>query len=115
MPGAAPGFAVKKDQEFSLKPEEQIRYKLVDVQSAKAVIVNTKNQMNRSKLVCSSLTPAASPHDKSLLLSHFFSPSPAFSRRGFVRNVSRRTLTSQIAKRPTAAALPQGERLRVGR
>jgi hypothetical protein len=35
-------FAVKKDQEFSLKPEEQIRYKLVDVQSAKAVIVNTQ-------------------------------------------------------------------------
>jgi hypothetical protein len=35
-------FAVKKDQEFSLKPEEQIKYKLVDVQSAKAVIVNTQ-------------------------------------------------------------------------
>jgi hypothetical protein len=35
-------FAVKKDQEFSLKPEEQIRYKLVDVQSAKAVVVNTQ-------------------------------------------------------------------------
>ena len=33
-------FAVKKDQEFSLKPEEQIKYKLVDVQAAKAVIVN---------------------------------------------------------------------------
>ena len=33
-------FAVKKDQEFSLKPEEQIKYKLVDVQPAKAVIVN---------------------------------------------------------------------------
>ena len=35
-------FAVKKDQEFSLKPEEQIKYKLVDVQSAKALIVNTQ-------------------------------------------------------------------------
>ena len=35
-------FAVKKDQEFSLKPEEQIKYKLVDVQPAKAVIVNTQ-------------------------------------------------------------------------
>jgi hypothetical protein len=35
-------FAVKKDQEFSLKPEEQIKYKLVDVQSAKAVIVDTQ-------------------------------------------------------------------------
>ena len=35
-------FAVKKDQEFSLKPEEQIKYRLVDVQPAKAVIVNTQ-------------------------------------------------------------------------
>ena len=35
-------FAVKKDQEFSLKPDEQIKYKLVDVQPAKAVIVNTQ-------------------------------------------------------------------------
>jgi len=35
-------FAVKKDQEFSLKPEEQIKYKLVDVQPGKAVIVNTQ-------------------------------------------------------------------------
>lgn len=35
-------FAVKKDQEFSLKPEEGIKYKLVDVRPDKAVIVNTK-------------------------------------------------------------------------
>jgi hypothetical protein len=35
-------FAVKKDQEFSLKPEEQIKYKLVDVQPGKAVIVDTQ-------------------------------------------------------------------------
>ncbi len=35
-------FAVRKLEEFSLKPEEQIRYKLVDVQPAKAVIVNTQ-------------------------------------------------------------------------
>ena len=33
-------FAVKKDREFSLKPDEHIKYKLVDVQPAKAVIVN---------------------------------------------------------------------------
>lgn len=33
-------FEVRKDQEFSLKPEEQIRYKLLDVQPTKAVIVN---------------------------------------------------------------------------
>lgn len=35
-------FAVKKDQEFSLKPDEQIKYKLVDVQPDRAVIVNEK-------------------------------------------------------------------------
>jgi hypothetical protein len=48
-------FAVKKDQEFSLKPEEQIRYKLVDVQSAKAVIVNT--QKPNEPIEVSLLTP----------------------------------------------------------
>ena len=35
-------FEVRKDQEFSLKPVEEIKYKLVDVQSNKAVIVNTE-------------------------------------------------------------------------
>jgi hypothetical protein len=35
-------FEVRKDQEFSLKPVEEIRYKLVDVQPTKAVIVNTQ-------------------------------------------------------------------------
>src|SRR5213596_4173856 len=34
-------FEVRKDQEFSLKPLEEIKYKLVDVQADKAVIVNT--------------------------------------------------------------------------
>jgi hypothetical protein len=35
-------FEVRKDQEFSLKPVEQIKYKLLDVQADKAVIVNTE-------------------------------------------------------------------------
>jgi hypothetical protein len=35
-------FEVRKGQEFSLKPVEEIKYKLVDVQPAKAVIVNTQ-------------------------------------------------------------------------
>jgi len=35
-------FQVRRDQEFSLKPHEEIKYKLVDVQLNKAVIVNTK-------------------------------------------------------------------------
>jgi hypothetical protein len=35
-------FEVRKDQEFSLKPVEEIKYKLVDVQPDKALIVNTQ-------------------------------------------------------------------------
>jgi hypothetical protein len=35
-------FEVRKDQEFSLKAKEEIKYKLVDVQPDKAVIVNTQ-------------------------------------------------------------------------
>jgi hypothetical protein len=35
-------FEVRKDQEFSLKPVEEIKYKLVNVQPAKAIIVNTE-------------------------------------------------------------------------
>ncbi len=35
-------FAVKKDQEFSLKPQEEIKYKLLDVQSDKATIIDTQ-------------------------------------------------------------------------
>jgi hypothetical protein len=35
-------FEVRKDQEFSLKPLEEIKYKLVDVQPDKAVIMNTQ-------------------------------------------------------------------------
>ncbi|MFL6590928.1 MAG: Amuc_1099 family pilus-like system protein [Chthoniobacterales bacterium] len=40
-------FAVKKDQEFSLKPEEQIKYKLIDVQPPQAIIVDTHNPATR--------------------------------------------------------------------
>jgi hypothetical protein len=35
-------FEVRKDQEFSLKPLDEIKYKLVDVQPTKAAIVNTQ-------------------------------------------------------------------------
>lgn len=40
-------FSVKKDQEFSLPPEQEIRYKLIDVQPDKAVIVNTRQPNER--------------------------------------------------------------------
>ncbi len=35
-------FEVRKDQEFSLKPLEEIKYKVTDVQPTKAVIVNAQ-------------------------------------------------------------------------
>jgi hypothetical protein len=35
-------FEVRKDEEFSLKPLEEVKYKLVEVQPGKAVIVNTQ-------------------------------------------------------------------------
>jgi hypothetical protein len=41
--GGRKEFEVRKDQEFSLKPLEDIRYKLIDVHPDKAVIVNTQN------------------------------------------------------------------------
>jgi hypothetical protein len=37
-------FQVGKDQEFSLKPQEQIKYKLTDVGPTKAVIVNSQRE-----------------------------------------------------------------------
>ncbi|HEY1583387.1 MAG TPA: Amuc_1099 family pilus-like system protein [Chthoniobacterales bacterium] len=40
--GAEQIFSVKKDQEFSLKPEEEIKYKLLDVQPDKATIIDTQ-------------------------------------------------------------------------
>ena len=40
--GAERAFAVKKDQEFSLKPVEEIKYKLLDVQFDKAIIIDTQ-------------------------------------------------------------------------
>ena len=40
-------FPVRKDQEFSLPPHEEIKYKLVDVQPEKAVIVNTQKPEQR--------------------------------------------------------------------
>ena len=40
--GGRQEFQVRKDQEFSLKPLDQIKYKLVEVEPAKAVIVNSQ-------------------------------------------------------------------------
>jgi len=40
--GGRQEFQVRKDQEFSLKPQEQIKYKLVEIEPAKAVIVNSQ-------------------------------------------------------------------------
>jgi hypothetical protein len=48
-------FAVKKNQEFSLKPEEQIKYKLIDVLPHRAIIVDT--QKPDAPIEVSLLTP----------------------------------------------------------
>lgn len=40
--GGRQEFQVRKDQEFSLKPQEQIKYKLVEVGPTEAVIVNSQ-------------------------------------------------------------------------
>ncbi len=40
--GVERSFAVQKDQDFSLKPREEIKYKLLDVQSDKAIIIDTQ-------------------------------------------------------------------------
>ena len=41
--GGRKEFEVRKDQEFSLKPMEEIKYKLIDVRPDKAVIVKTQD------------------------------------------------------------------------
>jgi hypothetical protein len=48
--GATQTFAVKKDQEFSLKPEEQVTYKLLDVQPDKAIVVQTDKPNERIEI-----------------------------------------------------------------
>jgi hypothetical protein len=48
--GKAQSFTVKKDQEFSLKPEEQVKYKLLDVEPEKAIIINTQQPNDRIEI-----------------------------------------------------------------
>jgi hypothetical protein len=45
--GGRKEFAVKKDQEFSLKPMDQIKYKLIDVLPDRAVVVDTQRPEQR--------------------------------------------------------------------
>ena len=48
---AARAFAVKKDEEFSLKPIEEIKYKLLEVQPEKAIIINTQKPNEKIEIV----------------------------------------------------------------
>ena len=48
--GAEQSFAVKKDQEFSLKPQEDISYKLFDVQPDKAIIIDTQQPNDKIEI-----------------------------------------------------------------
>lgn len=46
-------FPVRKDQEFSLPPHEEIKYKLVDVQPDKAIVVNIQRPDERIDIALS--------------------------------------------------------------
>ncbi len=48
--GVEENFSVKKDQEFSLKPLEEIKYKLLDVQPDKAIIIDTQKPNDRIEI-----------------------------------------------------------------
>ncbi len=50
-------MVIKKDEEFSLPPESEIRYKLIDVQPEKAVIVNTQKPEERIEIAPLASTP----------------------------------------------------------
>ena len=43
-------LTIKKDQEFSLPPQTEIKYKLIDVQPERAVIVNTQKPEERIEI-----------------------------------------------------------------
>ncbi len=45
--GTAREVVIKKDQEFSLPPETEVRYKLIDLQPSGAVIINTQKPEER--------------------------------------------------------------------
>ena len=51
-PASSPprNIQVRKEQEFSLKPNEQIKYKVIDAQPTKAVIVNTEKPDQRIEI-----------------------------------------------------------------
>jgi hypothetical protein len=38
--GGRQEFTVKKEQQFSLKPDERIKYKVIELQPARALVVN---------------------------------------------------------------------------
>ncbi|MDQ3200395.1 MAG: hypothetical protein M3Q46_14640 [Verrucomicrobiota bacterium] len=48
--GAEQTFAVKKDQEFTLKPVEDVTYRLLDVQPEKAIIVDTRQPNEKMEI-----------------------------------------------------------------
>ncbi len=53
--GTERAFAVRKDQEFSLQPLPEIKYKLLNVQADKAIIIDT--QKPNEKIEIDSLKP----------------------------------------------------------
>ena len=43
-------FTVRKEQQFSLKPEEQIKYRLIDVHPTKAIVVNIRKPTDQIEI-----------------------------------------------------------------
>ena len=43
-------FTVRKEQQFSLRPEDQIKYRLIDVHPAKAIVVNIRKPTDRIEI-----------------------------------------------------------------
>jgi hypothetical protein len=48
--GAAEAFAVKKEQEFSLKPQEDVKYKLLEVEPGKVIIIDTQKPNDKIEI-----------------------------------------------------------------
>ena len=48
--GTEETFAVKKDQEFSLKPRDEIKYKLLEVQPAQAILIDTQKPKEKIEI-----------------------------------------------------------------
>ncbi len=107
--GSEQAFAVKKDQEFSLKPLPEIKYKLLDVQPDKAIIINTQKPNDKIEIgvlhavaAQDRLSPSVIPHEHQTL-PQFFPPFLSSSRRTRLRPPRRRMCGASPSTRSRGA------------